>query len=190
MPTSTPWGVAQSKKKYYRGINSYSTAGHGGFKISEKLNKQIPDYMRHEDGWYEEDCDWCKPVVVFRELTPELQELYYNYADKCFRNWFPDEYERYFNVVLQPGDSSQKDERQWYKEREGWWFGQSAFGDWHDKVPKDHVGVIMKRKEGTQELAILVTKQVYDSRGGRPYALSPDDMKQRYVHLRWEKDAK
>jgi hypothetical protein len=80
--TNTPWGKADMVTRYARGINFYSTPGHGGFKLSEKMNKRVPVELREQSfnglgtkGWYEEDCDAYIVIVVFSEyFTPQEVE--------------------------------------------------------------------------------------------------------------------
>ena len=56
---NTPWGRAQSRTVIIPGIVSYSTSSHGGIKLDADLNKNVPQYMRNTDGWYEEDTEWA-----------------------------------------------------------------------------------------------------------------------------------
>lgn len=58
---STPWGRSQGGNCFMPGVTFYSTAGHGGLKVFQKLNREIPAALRHDDGWYEEDCDFAIP---------------------------------------------------------------------------------------------------------------------------------
>ena len=63
--TLTPWGAPQHITTLVEGIRSVSTASHGGIKLSAERNAQMPDYMRNEDGWYEEDSERARVAVVF-----------------------------------------------------------------------------------------------------------------------------
>lgn len=96
MPTSTPWGPAQSTKKYAHGVNLYSCAGHGGFKVSPKKNESVHPALRRADGWYEEDCDWARVVLAFTELFTQDQ---CNTAHGIMKNYFPDDYEEWFRFI-------------------------------------------------------------------------------------------
>lgn len=77
--TSTPWGKADMVTRFAKGINFYSTPGHGGFHLSAKLNKLVPIELRQASwgglglkGWYEEDCDAYIVITVFSQhFTPE-----------------------------------------------------------------------------------------------------------------------
>jgi len=68
MATQTYWGKSQTAKKITDGIIFYTTASHGGFHVSKKLNQQIHWGWRREDGWYEEDCEWSIVVLTFPTL--------------------------------------------------------------------------------------------------------------------------
>ena len=77
----TPWGPAQQVERIAEGIDFYSTAGHGGYKISAERKKAMPEpYRSHQTFagglWYEEDCDWAVvalsfPDEVFKYDDPE-----------------------------------------------------------------------------------------------------------------------
>ena len=91
--TNTPWGKADMVTRYARGINFYSTPGHGGFHLSAKMNKRVPVELREQSfagfgmkGWYEEDCDAYIVICVFSEyFTPEEVES----ARKALANYLP-----------------------------------------------------------------------------------------------------
>ena len=77
--TNTPWGKADLVTRYVKGVNFYTTPGHGGFKLSESVNRLIPVELRRNSfgglglkGWYEEDCDAYIVITTFSEyFTPE-----------------------------------------------------------------------------------------------------------------------
>lgn len=64
---STPWGKSQGGYQYMPSITMYHTAGHGGLKVFQKLNREIPAAFRNEDGWYEEDCDFAIPFYFLHD---------------------------------------------------------------------------------------------------------------------------
>lgn len=159
--TSTPWGPSQHKTAFCRGINHYSTAGHGGFKVSDKLNLRIPEFMRNPSGWYEEDCEWSIVAVCFpKEFTPEDITL----ARKTLKDWFPDLYERFFEEIIPPGESIIKDKETWTKEHENDFVVGAAWGDWHKNVPKGMVGVYAQVPSTQEEVFCLVPRNVYESK--------------------------
>lgn len=101
MGIETPWGTAQDSKQHAEGIMWYSTAGHGGFHLSPEVNSRVPEALRIEDGWYEEDCDWALVAIAF----PDIFIKEYANATRTMRNWHPDRYEKHFGVVLLPSES-------------------------------------------------------------------------------------
>lgn len=166
----TPWGQPDTKRIYAEGIVSYSTPGHGGFKVSGGMNRMIPDYMRRRGGWYEEDCAWSIVVTVFPEkFGPEEVEM----ARDSLRNWFPDEYEKFYNVRLKEGESWTRDEALFYERNRDKLVAVAAWGDWHETVPEGMVGVcavIGSKAEGrrysrSDEHYLLVPDEEYEKRG-------------------------
>lgn len=107
MGTVTPWGMSDHVTRYARGINFYDTPSHGGYKVSAKLNASMPEPLRNADGWYEEDCEWCKVVLAFPQYFPFKDWA----AEKTLRNWFPDKWEAFYGKKLQPGESFKRDEQ-------------------------------------------------------------------------------
>jgi hypothetical protein len=95
--TSTPWGRADVVTRYERGLNFCSTPGHGGFKLSEKLNARIPSFIRHETfgglgvkGWYEEDEDAQIVIVAFGHLFNEQERKHaVEYLTAHHPAWMP-----------------------------------------------------------------------------------------------------
>lgn len=112
MATSTPWGPSQSSKKHERGITSYTTASHGGFKVSPTLNQAIHPAWRSSTGWYEEDCAWAIVAYTFADRFPALVVAS---AIQTVRDWFPDEYEAATGHKVPLSDSHVLRERDWEK---------------------------------------------------------------------------
>ena len=87
--TTTPWGKAQDKSVYGRGVICYSTPGHGGFHVSKGLNPKVPEPIRQASGWYEEDCEWAFVALRFPEVfPPEAQE----HALMVCEHYYSDQY--------------------------------------------------------------------------------------------------
>ena len=66
----TPWGIASSKTKLAEGIVAVRTPSHGGIWLSEDRIKQLPKGLANFIGdarWWEEDCDWCVPYIIFED---------------------------------------------------------------------------------------------------------------------------
>lgn len=71
-PVSSPWGQVQHSKCLADGIWSVSTASHGGIWLSEDRLRELDEIMPEayptfvgDARWFEEDCDWCIPVIAF-----------------------------------------------------------------------------------------------------------------------------
>jgi hypothetical protein len=143
----TPWGPSQETYPVIAGMVFVSTASHGGVKLDAARNRQMPEYLRRPGGWYEEDCEWCLPVIVFEaEILAGSNESFIKAIQegahrRTMANWFPDEYERHFGVTLAPGESCKKDEAAFYAEHAGDYLVVSAYGDWKEGVPAGYVGV-------------------------------------------------
>ena len=116
---NSPWGKIQYTNPVADGAVSVGTASHGGVKLDRKRNTMMPVYLRREGGWYEEDCEWCLPFVALEQHfiqtgTPKAVSIIEKGGHKrTFANWFWREYERFYGVILQPGESSGKDQDLW-----------------------------------------------------------------------------
>lgn len=112
----SPWGTVNSAQMLADGIGTVGTPSHGGIKLSAKRNHAVPEYMRQSDGWYEEDCDWCVPFVVFEAdiILAEDEYALKNINDgshkRTFRNHHPDAFEKFYGVELKAGESYMRDE--------------------------------------------------------------------------------
>jgi len=153
---TTPWGRADYTRVLAPGIGTVGTPGHGGIKLDRAHNARVPEYMRREGGWYEEDCEWSIPFCVFaaelteaaaadiasgdadRAKSAEYTLRALGDAVKTLRNWYPDEYERFTGRQLQPGESMVRDERDWKAANADKWQVISAS---HSKHVAGHVVV-------------------------------------------------
>ena len=84
----TPWGRADDKTEKAPGIVFYSTPSHGGFKIAKPILAVMPKHLVNDDGWYEEDCEWCKVALAFPHLFDEKR---FEAAQKTWSFWFKDD---------------------------------------------------------------------------------------------------
>ncbi len=107
----TPWGMSDTIEVIAPGIFQVGTPSHGGVKLDRAHNARMPEYMRQPGGWYEEDCDWCLPFLIFQnEITEHGDEyavkaIISGSAQRAMVNWHPDAYERYYGCRLLPGQS-------------------------------------------------------------------------------------
>ena len=151
----SPWGVVQHVTKIAPGIRRVSTASHGGIMLSAGKNALMPDYMRNENGAYEEDCECAKVEVFFEKefreyvartpwmiekgLTPDK---YMEDSYRTFKNWLPDEYEQFFKVKVTADESTVRAQQVFKIENKNNLVTVSAFGDWAEGVPEGFVCVI------------------------------------------------
>lgn len=140
---NTPWGALQGQTTVAKGIVSVWTGSHGGYRLSPEREAQIPEYMR-KDGWYEEDCNWVIPCLVFQD---EFRKYYdrengvgsgdraLEEAPDVLKHWMPEMYEKFFNVVLLPGESMMRDEFISKMNHRSDFVVTTAWGDHDVKVP-------------------------------------------------------
>lgn len=175
----TPWGASQSTKKIGPGITSVSTASHGGYKLDAEANAMVPDHMRLEDGWYEEDVDWSIVATIFPELYDQAAR---DAAERTLRNWLPGQWEAFYGRELQPGESHKKDEAAFLEAHRDDWLVISAMGDWKAGVPKGYVFVYATkggRRGKGGEACFLVPASEYDK--ARGYAFVVDESRHERV---------
>ena len=100
--TTTPWGASDYQERIAPGIIFYGTPSHGGYHLSPTLQARMPECLRIESGWYEEDCDWARVPVAFpSSFPPEVLPQ----ARETLKNWAPRAYESFYGVTLGPGES-------------------------------------------------------------------------------------
>lgn len=66
----TPWGNSDHQTTLAEGIIDYSTPSHGGIWLSDERQAQLPegiDNFLHDKRWWEEDCDWVVPYIIFKD---------------------------------------------------------------------------------------------------------------------------
>lgn len=68
-PTYSRWGQVDHAEELKPGIWSVSTPSHGGLIVSNERLDAMDRWMRETPysggGQFEEDCDWCLPVLAF-----------------------------------------------------------------------------------------------------------------------------
>lgn len=191
---STLWGRAQTADVLTPWAGHVTTAGHGGLKIDAAHNAQIPADVRARAGWYEEDVDWAIPVCMWPKLSMALAVAENECRRRCdeamfpvwndeqmvaraantleqakrtVRNSYPDFYERFYGVTLQPGESHARDEAAFYAQHANDWIVISAVGDHHPKVPKGMIFVLARlggrgsADAGRADRCFLVTEADY-----------------------------
>jgi hypothetical protein len=155
----TPWGMSQGMTVYAEGVESYSTAGHGGYKLSTERNGQVHPLLRAEDGWYEEDCAWAIVAITFPDLFTGFER---RCAERSVKDSWPDAWETIFGVLLGPGESYEKDRRAFHDAHAGDWIVVSAITSEHQKGFVECVATLGDRRgTGTEERRFLVPADEY-----------------------------
>jgi hypothetical protein len=93
--TSTPWGRADFAVTFARGVTSYVTPSHGGFKLSAGRLDTMPYYIAERPDacrfsgpeWFEEDCEAHLVVVSFPEL---FSPQHIAHSVRGVAMWFPE----------------------------------------------------------------------------------------------------
>jgi hypothetical protein len=68
-----PWGPSQGATVYAEGIVSHTTAGHGGFKLSNDRNGKIHVMLRCAGGWYDKGAAWAAVALAYPEHLYEIR---------------------------------------------------------------------------------------------------------------------
>ena len=157
--SQTPWGLSQGATVYAEGVESHSTAGHGGFKLSAERNRRVHPLLRAKGGWYEEDCAWAIVAISFPELFTSFER---RCAERSTKDSWPDAWEAIFGTVLRPGESHEKDRRAFHEAHAGDWIVVSAIASGHRKGFVECVATPGgQRGAGTEERRFLVPADEY-----------------------------
>ena len=165
---NSPWGKIQYTTAIAQGVLHVDTSSHGGIKVDRKFNALMPDYLRREGGWYEEDCEWCLPFVALEEHflctgTPKIIEIIKQEEHRrIFVSYYWSEYERFYRVILQPGESRGKAEEVWKEAHKADWQCVTAYGDWHPRVPTGMVGracTVGGKSDGERRVFLLSAEE-------------------------------
>lgn len=161
----TPWGKSQGATVYAEGVTCHSTAGHGGFHLSAERNRKVHPMLRASDGYYEEDCHWAAVAQAFPELFTDFENAC---AQKTIRDWYPDAWQAIHGKVLEPGQSSKKDEREFYKRHADDWIVVSAIRSDDEPGFTEVVAVLGGARTETRGVRrYLVPSVEYGINGGR-----------------------
>lgn len=168
---NTPWGPSQGAAVYAEGVTAYSTAGHGGFKLSAERNRKVHPMLRAAGGYYEEDECWAIVAFTFPHLFTALER---RHAERTMKDSFPDAWEAITGSILAPGESHTKDRRAFEAEHATDWIVVSAIAS---EQVKGFVECIAtpgsKRGAGTEERRFLVKAADYDI-GRFGFVIDPD----------------
>lgn len=101
-----PWGEVDECIKYGDGVFMTTTPSHGGFILSPERQAAMPDHLRLDVSYYEEDCDWARVALAFPELFTSVNLFH---AERTVMSLYPDLYEAHFQRQLLPGESYVRD---------------------------------------------------------------------------------
>ena len=73
-PVHTLWDAPQTAEQRLPGIWSVSTASHGGFVLSDERQAAMPEALRLDSIYYEEDVDWSLIVLAFEAEFAALRD--------------------------------------------------------------------------------------------------------------------
>lgn len=71
-PTMSIWGAIQSADQIAPGIWHVSTRSHGGILLPEQRQAAMPDALRRDEPFYEEDVNWA---LVHLGFEAELRRV-------------------------------------------------------------------------------------------------------------------
>jgi hypothetical protein len=129
------------------------------------MEGKIPAIFRTPDRWYEEDCEAGIIMYFHSEVfnDPDAKTK----GEETLKQWYWREWEVYTGTVLKAGESKRKDTDLWEERHKNDYVVRSAYGDWHERVPKDFVGVYATK--GKDEKWFLVPHVEYKT----PFAVDP-----------------
>jgi hypothetical protein len=167
----TPWGTSQGATLYAEGVESHSTAGHGGLKLSAARNRNVHLMLRSKGGWYEEDAEWAIVAITFPHLFTAFER---RCAERTIKDSWPDAWEAIFGTMLQPGESYEKDRRAFEAAHAADWIVISAITSKHEKGFVECVATLGGRRgPGVEERRFLVPSDEYDV-GRFGFVIDPD----------------
>lgn len=171
----TPWGPAQVRYQYTDSVSFYSCAGHGGYKVNKTANTRIPEPLRNNDGWYEEDCE-SAIVHYFLLEAFDTEKINREYFRSVIVNYWPDKWTAATGETVALEESSELRKRKFSADNADNWVAIAAWGDWADWVPEGKVGVLAAkggRRDGLSgEAKFLVDVEKYRARQGS-YVVDP-----------------
>lgn len=167
----TPWGVSQGATVYGEGVESHSTVGHGGFKLSSERNRDVHPLLRAAGGWYEEDACWAIVAITFPLLFTAFER---RCAEQTIKDSFPNEWETIFGTILAPGESRTKDKWAFETEHASDWVVVSATTSKHQQGFIECVALLGGRHlPGGEARHFLVPSAEY-SVGRFGFVIDPD----------------
>jgi hypothetical protein len=177
-PETTPWGTPDHAEQVLPGIWRVSSPSHGGYVLSDERQGEMPEALRREDPFYEEDVDYALVLYgfasEFRRLPVPGIALQVENARCSVRCWHPDRWTALTGEEVTVGESHVVRRRAAYQAIIGQYECVSASGSWADWVPDGKVGCVFRRVASVDALGFarhageaiygLVDKARYEAR--------------------------
>lgn len=177
-PLDTKWGAPVTTNQVLPGVWHVTTADHGGYVLSDERQAAVPEALRRDDPFYEEDVDWALVLLAFaaefRRLPTAGIGLQVENARRSVRAWHPDRYAAFTGEEVPQTERHVLRRRAAYQAVIGEYASTSASRDWADWVPTGMVGVVFRRVASVDALGFaryagnpiygLVTKDRYADR--------------------------
>lgn len=165
----SPWGIVQYQEQIDSLMVSVSTASHGGVKVMPKFNKLIPQELRNQGGWYEEDCEYSIPFYfLYHWISKENREDREEYL-KVLKNYFPFKLEACLNIDIKPGESAIKDEYIFKNENQNKWISFSNL------CIINNVKSWLHKQSTKEEICVMISKDIYESHKTRYGCIFTDE---------------
>jgi hypothetical protein len=185
VPKSTPCGQADVQNKILDGVWDVSTPGHGGIWLSRERVAALPEWVNKATiftgsrTWYEEDCDWCIPVVAFASEIEQLERVpgrshctgkqWVEFAKETLLHNHWRAYEEAFRTILTDGMSRSRDTFVFEAIHREHYLGASFTRT--AETPPGYLVVTGRREHDGSERYWLVKEEEYDKR----YAITKAD---------------
>jgi Domain of unknown function (DUF7007) len=114
--------------------------------------------LRAKDGWYEEDCCWAIVALTFPKLFTDYEQ---RRADTTIWNYYPDAWETLHGAVLNPGESCEKDRRDFERTHASDWVVISAIHSAQRPGMTECVATLGGRLKAPEERRYLVPSDEY-----------------------------
>ena len=158
-PVHTLWDTPDMATQRLPGVWWVTTPSHGGFVLSDERQAAMPEALRLDSIYYEQDVNWSLVVIGFEAEFAKVKDQNFDIerdlAHQTARHWHPSRYGAFTGEVITPSDSYVLKKVEVLKAAIGEIGVRSASGDWADWVPKGKVGVTGQRIAGCDHLGFV-----------------------------------
>jgi hypothetical protein len=158
-PVHTLWDTPDMATQRLPGVWWVTTPSHGGFVLSDERQAAMPEALRLDSIYYEEDVNWSLVVIGFEaefaKVKDQTFDIERDLAHQTARHWRPSQYGAFTGEVITPSDSYVLKKVEILEASIGEIGVRSASGDWADWVPKGKVGVTGQRIAGCDHLVFV-----------------------------------